>query len=146
MTRILWTAALALAVGGCSAAGGGGEDDPALQQKLQALKTENAKLDKQVRALGSRAFDRASKVEKKRKLKGKTRVLRGSAGSLRFDALVLGPLKFKKKIRSFYLNIGAGTKRGGIEDHESSLSTGNGKKVKSKAGKRNVIIHKKGGK
>ena len=117
--------ALAFVLGGCSAAGGG-SNDPELQTKLQALQTENAKLSKQVGSLSNQAFDRASKAEAKRNLKGSSRVLRSSGGSLRFDSVVLGPLQFKKKAGTFYLNIGAGTPRGGIEDHKSSLSTKRG--------------------
>lgn len=126
MTRTWWALVLAFAFAGCSAAGGGGSSDPALQQKLQALKAENAKLNQQLGALSNKAFERASKAENKRNFKGKSRVLRGSAGSLRFDALALGPLKFKKKAGTFYLNIGKGTPRGGIEDHPSNLSTKRG--------------------
>lgn len=125
MIKTLCTMVLAFAVGGCSATGGG-SNDPEVEQTLQALKTENANLSKQVGSLSNRAFDRASKAEAKRNLKGSSRVLRSSSGSLCFDSLVLGPLEFKKKARTFYLNIGAGTPRGGIEDHKSNLSTKRG--------------------
>ena len=126
MIRTWWALLLAFAIGGCSAAGGGGSSDPELQQKLQALKAENAKLNQQLGALSNKAFERASKAEKKRNLKGTSRVLRSSAGSLRFDALTVGPLKFKKKVKTFYLNIGQGAARGGLEDHPSNLSTKRG--------------------
>ncbi len=125
MIRTWWALVLTFAFAGCSAAGGG-SNDPALQSELQALKAENAKLNQQLGALSNKAFERASKAENKRNFKGKSRVLRGSAGSLRFDALALGPLKFKKKAGTFYLNIGKGTPRGGIEDHPSNLSTKRG--------------------
>ena len=127
MFRTWWALVLAFAIAGCSAAGGGGgSDDPQLQQKLQALKAENAKLNKQLSALSNKAFERASKAEKKRNLKGSSRVLRSSTGSLRFNALTVGPLKFKKKVGTFYLNIGKGAARGGLEDHPSNLSTKRG--------------------
>ena len=108
-----------MALVGCSAAGG--SDDPQLQQKLNALKSENAKLGQQLNAMSNGAFDRASKAEHKRNLKGKSRVLCSTRGSLRFDALVLGPLKFKKKTGTFNLDIGKGTGSGGLEDHPSDL-------------------------
>ncbi len=126
MIRTWWALVLAFAIAGCSAAGGGGSNDPELQQKLQALKAENAKLNKQLGALSNKAFERASKAEKKRNLKGSSRVLRSSTGSLRFNALTVGPLKFKKKVKTFYLNIGQGAARGGLEDHPSNLSTKRG--------------------
>ena len=126
MARLWLSLMLGLAIAGCSAAGGGGENDPALEQQLQGLRAKNVKLAKQLGALSGKAFDRASKAEKKRNLKGSSRVLRSSAGGLGFNALVLGPLKFKKKAGSFFLNIGAGTSRGGLEDHKSNLSTKRG--------------------
>ncbi len=173
MTRTCWALALTLALASCSGADGGVSDSE-LSQKLEALKIENRHLKKQLGALSNQAFDRASKAEAKRNLKGKSRVLRSAVGSLRFDALVMGPLKFKKKAGTFYLNIGQGSARGGLEDHPSSLSTKRGaaapatsrpnhvkkpgpkkktrksdskikKKIKKKSGKHNVIIHKKGG-
>ncbi|MFH1530809.1 MAG: hypothetical protein ABIK09_08780 [Pseudomonadota bacterium] len=167
MIRNWWTLALAFALLGCSGAGGA-SGDPALQKKLQELKVENQHLNQQLGALGNKAFDRASQAETKRNLKGASHVLRSSAGSLRFDALVLGPLQFKKKTGTFFLNIGQGTSRGGLDDHPSSLSTRQGaatpadtghdqlkpekkrkrkgkKKVKAKSDEHNVIIRKKGG-
>ena len=117
---------LALVFAGCSAASGG-SGDPELRQKLKTLEAENAKLGKQVSAFGSRSFDRASRAEKKRRLKGASRVLHAAGESLRFDALVLGPLKFKKKTRSFLLDIGAGKTRRGIEDHKAGLRGKGGK-------------------
>ncbi len=165
MAKSWWSFILSLAIVGCSAASGGGESDPALEQQLQGLRTKNVELSKQLKALSSKAFERASKAEKKRNFKGSSRVVRSSKGRLGFDTLVLGPLKFKKKkAGTFYLNIGEGTSRGGLDDHKSSLSTKHGvatkktskkktmKKKGRKAGtiksgekKHKVFIRKKGG-
>ena len=148
MARLWLSLLLGFAIAGCSAAGGGGESDSALEQQLQDLRAKNVKLTKQLGALSTKAFNRASKAETKRNYKGSSRVVRSSKGGLGFDALVLGPLKFKKKkAGTFYLNIGEGTSRSGLDDHESSLSTKSGRKtrtIKSGDKEHKVFIRKKG--
>jgi len=130
-TKLATLVAVAVfAVVGCSGAQtqSSGQDDGQLRTRLVKLKKNNAKLGKQLAGIDKKAFHRATTAEKHRGVaSGKARLVRATTGGRKIQRVTLGPLKFKHKARTFFLNLSSGHNRGSLVDQGGSISIKGGK-------------------